>query len=311
MELHVVLGTGPLGLAVARRLTGEGHWVRAVNRSGRAPLPGAAEVVASDASDAASLGPELAGATVVYHCASTPYSTWPKTLPAIMAATIEAAAAADAKIVYGDNLYAYGPTTGSLTENLPYRPQGQNPTTRATLAATLMRAHETGKVRATIGRGSDFFGPGVLLSQAGERVFGAAVAGKPASVLGNPEMPHTYTFIDDFAEALVTLGERERALGEVWHVPNPETVSIRAFVERVFAELHAEPRIRVMPGALLALLALLSPTLRAVREVVYQLEQPFVVDHSKFAAAFGAHPTPQPEAIQRTLAWYRERRDAR
>jgi nucleoside-diphosphate-sugar epimerase len=305
--LHAVLGTGPLGLAVARRLAQNGGRVRAVNRSGQAELPEAIGVVAADATDPAALAAALADASVVYHCASAPYPTWPKTLPPIMAATIEAAAATGATVVYGDNLYAYGPVAGPLTEELPYRPKGPNPTTRAALATALMQADETGRVRATIGRAADFFGPHVLVSQAGERVFGAAVAGKPASVLGDPDTPHTYTFIEDFAEALVTLGAHERALGQVWHVPNAETVSTRKFVERVYAELGAEPRLRVLPRPMLTLLARASPTLRAVKQVAYQLEQPFVVDHSKFAAAFGAQPTPLPEAIRRTLSWYRER----
>jgi nucleoside-diphosphate-sugar epimerase len=170
-----------------------------------------------------------------------------------------------------------------------------------------MEAHGKGLVRATIGRASDFFGPHVLVSQTGERLFGRAVAGKPASVLGNPDAPHTYTFIDDFASALVTLGAREEALGEVWHAPSAQTLSTREFVRLVFAELGREPRLRVMPRALLALLATVNPTLRAVREVAYQLEQPFVLDHSKFAGAFGAHPTPHAEAIRDTVGWYRTR----
>lgn len=104
-EPRQVVGTGPLGLAVARRLARDRRRVRALNRSGRAELPDTVEVVAADAADAASLGAALSGATVVYHCASTPYHTWPKRLPPIMTATIEAAATADARIVYGDNLY--------------------------------------------------------------------------------------------------------------------------------------------------------------------------------------------------------------
>jgi hypothetical protein len=35
-----------------------------------------------------------------------------------------------------------------------------------------------------------------------------------------------------------------------------------------------------------------------------QLERPFVVDHSKFAKAFGAQVTPHPDAIRITLAWF-------
>jgi nucleoside-diphosphate-sugar epimerase len=195
----------------------------------------------------------------------------------------------------------------AITEGLPYRPRGANGRTRADLATTLMEAHGNGLVRATIGRASDFFGPNVLVSQAGERLFGAAVAGKPASVLGDPDAPHTYTFIDHFASALVTLGAQEEALGEVWHVPSAQTLSTREFVRLVFAELGREPRLRIMPRALLTLLATVNPTLRAVREVAYQLEQPFVLDHSKFAGAFGAHPTPHNDAIRDTVAWHRTR----
>lgn len=84
-----------------------------------------------------------------------------------------------------------------------------------------MRAHETGRIRATIGRGSDFFGHHVHLSTVGDRVFARAFEGKPAQVLGNADVPHTVTYIEDFARALVTLGEREEALGQVWHAPEP------------------------------------------------------------------------------------------
>jgi nucleoside-diphosphate-sugar epimerase len=293
--LHVVVGTGPLGLAVVRHLVRDGERVRAVNRSGRAELPQRVELVAADASEGSSLAQALAGATVLYHCASTPYHSWPKTLPPIMAAVIQATTSTRTARSRGRSRRTWPTGRGARTGK------------RAELATALMEAHGNGLVRATIGRGSDFFGPHVLVSQAGERLFGAAVAGKPASVLGDPDAPHTYTFIDDFASALVTLGAREEALGEVWHVPSAETLSTREFVRLVFAELGREPRLRVMPRTLLAVLATVNPTLRAVREVAYQLEQPFVLDHSKFAGAFGAHPTAHAEAIRDTVPWYRTR----
>ena len=53
--LHVVLGSGPLGLAVARHLAGRGERVRAVNRSGRADLPDDVEVIAADVTEPAEL----------------------------------------------------------------------------------------------------------------------------------------------------------------------------------------------------------------------------------------------------------------
>jgi hypothetical protein len=100
-----------------------------------------------------------------------------------------------------------------MIENLPLHPVGPNERIRAQVAEALMAAHRHGKVRAAIGRGSDFFGPHVVTSTVGERVFARLVARKAAQVLGNPDAPHTVTFIDDFARALVILGSRDEALG--------------------------------------------------------------------------------------------------
>jgi nucleoside-diphosphate-sugar epimerase len=224
-----------------------------------------------------------------------------------MEAIIEAAAAAGARLVFGDNAYAYGPVDGPLTEDLPYSASGPNGRTRARIAETLMRAHEAGRIRATIGRGSDFFGPYAHLSTVGDRVFARAIAGKPAQVLGNPDLLHTVTYIEDFARALVTLGEREEAMGEVWHVPNAEAVTMRRFVQMVFEAADQPPRLRAAPRWGIALAAVFNPTLRAVREQLYQSERPWVVDSTKFEVAFGWKATSLPEAVAATVAWFRDR----
>jgi nucleoside-diphosphate-sugar epimerase len=223
-----------------------------------------------------------------------------------MEAIIEAAAAVGARLVFGDNLYAYGLVDGPLTEDLPYLAKGPNGRTRARIAETLMRAHEAGQIQATIGRGSDFFGPHAHLSTVGDRVFVRAIQGKPAQVLGNPDLPHTVTYIEDFARALVTLGDREEAMGEVWHVPNAETVTMRRFVQMVFEAAGQPARLRVAPRWGIALAAVFNPTLRAVREQLYQSERPWVVDSTKFERAFGWKATALPEAVAATVAWFRE-----
>jgi nucleoside-diphosphate-sugar epimerase len=128
-----------------------------------------------------------------------------------MKAIIEGAASAGAKLIFGDNLYAYGPVDSPLTEDLPHQARGPNGRTRARIADDLLAAHKDGRVRAAVGRGSDFFGPHAHQSTVGDGVFARAVADKPARVLGNPDAPHTVTYLDDFARALVTLGEREEA----------------------------------------------------------------------------------------------------
>jgi nucleoside-diphosphate-sugar epimerase len=101
--------------------------------------------------------------------------------------------------VFGDNLYAYGPVDGPLAEDLPSRATGPNGRTRARIAQTLMRAHEAGRIRATIGRASDFFGSHARMSTVGDRVFARALERKAAQVRGDPDVPHTVTYIEDFA----------------------------------------------------------------------------------------------------------------
>ncbi|MEK6225848.1 MAG: NAD-dependent epimerase/dehydratase family protein [Chloroflexota bacterium] len=227
--LSVILGTGPLGLAIARQLSSRGRRFRVVSRTAVTSLPAGAEFLAANVADPAEARLACAGAAVVYHCASPPYQLWPKLHPPLMAAIIEGASAAHAKLIFGDNLYAYGPVDGPVTEDLPYRATGPNGRTRAQIATTLISAHNEGRVRAAIGRGSDFFGPHARQSLVADGVFARAVAGKPAQLLGNPDLPHSVTYIDDFGRALVILGEREDALGGVWHVPNAPAVPLRRF----------------------------------------------------------------------------------
>lgn len=307
-ELHVVLGTGPLGVAVAGQLAKRDELVRVANRAGRADVPPGVDVMAADVADPEQARRAFAGAEVVYHCASPPYHRWAELHPPLMNAIIAGATAAGARLVFGDNLYAYGPVDGPLVEDLPYRATGPNGRARAEIAEALMAAHRSGRVRAAIGRGSDFFGPHAHVSAVGDRVFARAVAGKPAQVLGNPDVPHSVTYIEDFARALITLAEREEALGEVWHVPSAPPVTMRRFVEMVFQEVGRPARLRAAPAWGIAIASVFNPTMRAVREQLYQHQRPWVVDSSKFERAFGWKATALPDAVHGTVAWFAERR---
>ena len=100
----------------------------------------------------------------------------------------------------------------------------------------LEAAHQAGRLQVVAGRASDFFGPGVGAgSVVGGRFFGALVKGKAAEVTGDPGCLHTYTYIDDFGQALVRLSEAPQTWGRAWHVPSAPAVSTRALAERAAA----------------------------------------------------------------------------
>src|SRR5262245_22070835 len=304
-QLHIVFGAGPVGLTLAHELVLRGRSVRLVTRSGPGPSIRGVERAAADASAEKQAVTVAPGAQVIYHTVGADYGHWAELLPPIMAGLIHAASFTGARLVYADNLYAYGPVDGSLTDDLPAAAAGPNGRLRAELANTLLAAHRSGTLRATIGRSSDFYGPSVHLSTVGERLFGAVARRKPAQMLGDLDQLHTYTFIGDFARALAILGERDEALGEVWHVPSAPTITTRQFIELIAEQAGYRVGVRVTPSWIIRALGRVNPTMRAVAEQLYQSEDTFVVDHGKFARAFGADPTPHAEAIQRTLEWFR------
>src|SRR5918995_4787813 len=217
-ELHVVFGTGAVGMSVMDELVQRSpRRVRMVSRNGRVSVPEGVEVVGGDATDEAFAREASEGASVVYFALTPPYDKGPELSPPLQAGVLEGAASAGAKLIAVENLYMYGPTGGRpLTEDLPYAANTHKGAVRARMSRELLEADASGKVRVAIGRASDFFGPRVLASAAGEQVFGRAVAGKSAQVAGDPDQPHTYTYAPDIGKGLVVLGEREEALDEAW-----------------------------------------------------------------------------------------------
>jgi nucleoside-diphosphate-sugar epimerase len=305
-EIHVVYGTGPLGTAVMRQLVKDGKFVRMVNRSGKAEVPQGVEILAGDAYDPSFTRQVSKDAVAVYQCAQPAYNEWPQKFPPLQASILEGAAAQGAKLIAPENLYMYGEVAGPLTETLPNAATTRKGQTRARMSETLLEAHASGKARVAIGRASDFYGPGVLESAVGERVFYPALAGKTVTALGNLDALHTYTFIDDFARALVILGQRDEALGGIWHVPCGETLTTRQFLSLVFQEAGHEPKISAAPEIVLRLMGIFMPSIREIIEMLYEFEKPLVMDASKFTRAFGDTSTPHREAIRQTLDWFRE-----
>ena len=173
------------------------------------------------------------------------------------------------------------------------------------MAKDLMAASEAGKVRVAVGRPSDYFGPRGLLTAMGERVFYPALAGKKAQVMGDPDQLHSYSYLPDVARDLIVLGERDEADGKAWHLPNAPAVTTRQFVEMVYAVAGTEPGIQAMPRIMVRAVGLFNGNVRELKEMLYEFEEPFVVDSSRFEAAFGGNATPLPEAIGDTVAWFR------
>lgn len=305
---HVVVGAGPLGLAVATECLAAAEAVRIVTRSGTAAgLPTGAESVAADVADPAQARRALAGADIVHFCAAPPYHLWPELFPALQEGVIAGAAAAGAVLVAAENLYAYG-VAGRLTEQMPLAARTRKGAVRARMHERLMQAHARGEVRAVAGRAADFIGPGVRRSVYGERLWPALLDGRGVSWIGDPDTPHATTYVPDHARALVRLGRTPAAWGRAWHVPSLPALTPRALITRAadIAGLPA-PRIRRMPRAMLRLAGLFVPDAREVAETAYLLETALEPSHTAYAALVGeaGGVTPVDTVLSATLAFWR------
>ncbi|GLY39775.1 NAD-dependent epimerase [Amycolatopsis sp. NBRC 101858] len=306
MALHVIVGAGPVGSATARLLAGRGEEVRLITRRGGGPSVPGVQLVAADATDAATLARHAAGAAALYSCAGPAYHRWPTDWPPLGAALLHAAESSGAVLVTTGNLYAYGAVDGPMTEQLPPRPNSVKGAVRAELWAGQLAAHEAGRIRTAEVRGSDYLGAGTM-SAFTALVLPKVLAGKRASAPADLDAPHSWTYVGDVARTLVAVADDKEAWGRPWHVPTAPPMSLRRLATRA-AELAGAPAARVttMPGIALRLAGLFTPAAREMVEMQYQLRAPFVLDSSAATAAFGIEPTPTDDALRETIESLRE-----
>ncbi|MEU9187264.1 NAD-dependent epimerase/dehydratase family protein [Streptomyces sp. NPDC048484] len=236
------------------RFRARGHRVRAVSRGAatgphdvQAATAGAATAgaaaVRADITRADGAVAACEGAAVVYQCAQPKYGRWTQEFPDLTRTVLAGAEAAGAKLVMADNLYVYGPVDGPLSEDLPHAAVNPKGRVRADVDELILGAHRSGRIRATLGRACDYYGPGGVNTVLGPNVFAAAPAGRTIRWIGELDQPHTVSYLPDIAAGLVTLGERADADGRAWHLPAAEPVTGRTFSALVGAEAGGEPRV--------------------------------------------------------------------
>jgi nucleoside-diphosphate-sugar epimerase len=307
---HVIVGAGTVGQATALVLADQGHHVRLLSRRGQGPDHSGIENLAVDASDADALTHASEGAAALYNCASPrSYAQWASEWPPMAAGILAAAERSGAVLVTLSNLYSYGPVTGPMTEGMPAASTGKKGRIRAGMWTDASAAHQAGRIRAAEARASDYFGPGFTdTATMGSRTVPLVLSGRTVRVIGDPDLPHTWTYVDDVANALATLGTNERAWGKIWHVPSGPPRSQREMIT-AFAEAAgvATPKVSTIPNWSMRAIGLISPVVRELGEVRYQFTAPFVMDSSAFTTAFGLDATPLEEAAAATVSWWQDR----
>lgn len=286
--MQTILGAGGvIAHSLQYQLLSQNIPVRLVRRQ-RGSAPAGAESRSADLLNAQAVAEAVAGSEVVYLTPGLNYNArlWAEQWPVVMQNTIAACEKTGAKLVFFDNVYAYGLVDGPMTEATPYNPCSKKGDVR-TQIARLLHDRMGRSLDAMIVRAADFYGPHNKTSFTHIMVFERLAAGKGAQLLVADQVPHVFSYTPDAGAATALLGNTPSAYNQVWHLPAPENaITGKELVEIAAAALGIKPKYQVVGKGMLKMLGWFIPVLRESQEMMYQFEKPYLFNSEKFKAAF-------------------------
>ncbi len=277
MPSTLVIGFGAVGQAVAQQLIDAGTPVTVMARSER-PVHTGADLLVGDAASATELRRALdtSGAERIICCAHAPYTeaAWREQLIPLERAVLDTAAEVGAHVTFPESVYAFGPGVQTVTAKSRVGATVGKPGVRAELLAT--RAAVTAPTASVVA--SDLYGPGCGPSMVAHALIIDRVrAGKRPLALIDADMPHAFTYIDDYALALVD-ASAQRTTGIVL-TPTAEPITQRGFARLAADALNAEQRrpLTLRPW-MLRLAGMTDENIGGLREMTWLWDSPRTVE---------------------------------
>lgn len=303
--IQTILGAnGAIGTEIAKALPQYGAQVRLVSRNPK-KVNESDTLMVADLLNSAQTAAAIAGSSVVYLTAGLQYKrkVWEQQWPVMMKNVIEACKTHQAKLVFFDNVYAYGRVDGMMTENAPLKPCSHKGEVRKQLVQMLETEMAGSALDVLIARSADFIGY-TPLSFLDSMVFKTLQSGKKAQWLVNPKFKHSFTYIPDAGKATAFLGNTQSAYNQSWHLPTDVPITGNEFVEIAAKAFNAKPGIMPLPIWMMHIIGLFIPVLKESIEMMYQFDADYVFSSAKIEQTFGLKPTPIQEAITATANQY-------
>jgi nucleoside-diphosphate-sugar epimerase len=306
MGTHLVVGAGPVGTETACLLARSGHDVIVLTRRGSGPSEPNIRTVAADAASLDALLGAAPKADAIYNCVNPPYHRWAQEWPPLATAFLSYAERTGAVLATCSNLYGYGPVNSPMTESLPLATQGRKGRVRAKMWLDAQALHDAGRIRATEVRGSDYVYAGEQSLVGSSRVVPRILAGRPVSLIGSVDEPHSWTYPTDVARLLISVAVDDRAWGKAWHVPTNAPRTQRQVMNDLADAAGVEHvRVSQLSPVITRILGVFNPAIRELEETAYQRDRPFVIDDTAARTTLGIDPTPWEEIMRAVIASYR------
>lgn len=302
--MQTILGsTGVIGTELAKSLTQYTDNIRLVSRNPKRVNP-ADQLVTAELTNLQQVLSAVEGSKVVYLTAGLQYkiNVWQNQWPLIMNNVINACKAHKAKLVFFDNVYAYGLVKGWMKEDTLVNPASKKGEVRAKIAQMLMSEVEKGHIDAIIARAADFYGPNTPLSFVTVTVFDNFKKGKKAQWFIDADKKHSMTYTPDAGKATAILGNTSSAYNQIWHLPTDKNVLTgKEFIEIAAKEFAVKPNYMVLKKWMIQMVGYFVPVVKESMEMLYQNEYDYLFDSTKFEKAFNFVPTSYKDGIAETV----------
>ncbi|MBL0273084.1 MAG: NAD-dependent epimerase/dehydratase family protein [Chitinophagaceae bacterium] len=300
--MQTILGSGgAIGIPLAKELKNYTNQIRLVSRNPK-KVNDTDELFPADVNDLSQIDKAIAGSEVVYVVIGFEYKlgVWQKTWPPFLKAVIDACKTHNTKLVFFDNVYMYAQSSiPHMTEDAPIQPPSKKGAIRKQLHEMIMNEVAQHTLTALIARAADFYGPDNKNSGLNMMVVDNLLKGKKAQAFGNINKIHNYTYTPDAAKATALLGNTMDAYNQVWHVPTTkEKLTTQQWIQLIADELNVAPKIQRIPVWMIHMLGLFIPVMKEFPEMMYQYEQDYFFDSSKFEKRFGIEATSPKEGIR-------------
>ena len=306
---HVILGAGgSIGNALTYELLSTNENVRLVSRRNYS-IEGA-ESFQGDISSYNDTLNSVKNADVVYLCAGLAYDSdvWSVLWPKIMQNAIDACKKVNAKLIFFDNVYMYGKVDGKMTEKSPYDPCSRKGEIRANIAIMLQDEMRNNNLQGIIARSADLYGPYITRSSVPYiMAFDNMLKGKKAQWLVDADKLHSFTYTIDSAKAMKLLSQKEECFQQVWHMPtfNPG-ITGKMFIEMIAKELEVSPDFSILKKWMIRMAGFFNKTIFESFEMLYQSENEYYFDSTKFNEYFDFKPTSYEDGIRESIKFYKK-----
>ncbi len=300
--MQTILGSGgAIGIPLAKELKKYTNHIRLVSRNPK-KVNETDELYPTDLNDLSQIEKAIAGSEVVYVVIGFEYKlkVWQKIWPSFMREVINSCKAHNAKLVFFDNVYLYDKLAiPHMIETSPIQAPSKKGVVRQKLHEMIMDEVDKNTLTALIARSADFYGPDNKSSALNLMVVDNFLKGKKAQAFGNINRIHTYTYTPDAAKATALLGNTPDAFNQVWHVPTTkEKFTNLQWIQLIANELKVDAKIQTLPLWFIKILGFFIPIMREFPEMMYQYEQDYIFDSTKFEKRFGIFATTPKEGIR-------------